>query len=77
VNSGNALWNWQMLVISGDGQFADVMELVFDNGRLSQQVAVEALPVFPSRLAITVEHAFLASRAGRSMTDRYHDCNLC
>ena len=35
ANIGNAMWNWRMLNISGEGRFADVMELVFYNSGIS------------------------------------------
>ena len=35
ANLGNAMWNWRMLNISGEGRFADVMELVFYNSGIS------------------------------------------
>jgi DUF1680 family protein len=31
----NVMWNWRMLLISGEGRFADVMELALYNGVLS------------------------------------------
>ncbi|MBN1868460.1 glycoside hydrolase family 127 protein [Candidatus Sumerlaeota bacterium] len=34
ANIGNAIWNWRMLQITGEGRFADVMELVFYNSLL-------------------------------------------
>jgi DUF1680 family protein len=32
---GNALWNWRMLQITGEGRFADVLERVLYNGALA------------------------------------------
>lgn len=35
ANIGNALWNWRMLQLTGEGRFADVLELVLYNSLLS------------------------------------------
>ncbi len=35
ANIGNAMWNWRMLLLTGDARFADVMERVFYNSMLS------------------------------------------
>jgi uncharacterized protein len=35
ANIGNALWNWRMLLLTGEGRFADVLELVLYNSLLS------------------------------------------
>lgn len=35
ANIGNVLWNWRMLMITGDAQYADVMELALYNSVLS------------------------------------------
>ncbi|OQP38801.1 ATP-binding protein [Niastella yeongjuensis] len=35
ANIGNLLWNWRMLLLSGDAKYADVMELELYNGILS------------------------------------------
>ncbi|MBK8025160.1 MAG: glycoside hydrolase family 127 protein [Chloroflexi bacterium] len=34
ANIGNALWNWRMLAITGDAEFADILELVLHNSAL-------------------------------------------
>ena len=35
ANIGNALWNWRMLQLTGEGRFADILELVLYNSLLS------------------------------------------
>lgn len=35
ANIGNGLWNWRMLQLTGEGRFADVLELVLYNSLLS------------------------------------------
>ncbi len=35
ANIGNAMWNWRMLLLTGDAKYADVMERVFYNSMLS------------------------------------------
>lgn len=35
ANIANAMWNWRMLRLTGEGRFADVMELVLYNSMLS------------------------------------------
>ena len=35
ANIGNVLWNWRMLLVTGDARFADVMELALYNSVLS------------------------------------------
>lgn len=35
ANIGNAMWNWRMLLLTGDAHYADVMETVFYNSALS------------------------------------------
>lgn len=35
ANIGNAMWNWRMLLLTGEARFADVMELVFYNSALA------------------------------------------
>ena len=35
ANIGNAMWNWRMLLLTGDARFADIMERVFYNSMLS------------------------------------------
>jgi hypothetical protein len=42
---GSVLWNWRMLLITGDGRFADVMERTLYNGFLSG-VALDARHFF-------------------------------
>jgi DUF1680 family protein len=34
ANIGNALWNWRMLQLTGEGRFADILELVLYNSLL-------------------------------------------
>jgi DUF1680 family protein len=35
ANIANAMWNWRMLLLTGEARFADVMELVFYNSALA------------------------------------------
>ncbi|WP_298484588.1 glycoside hydrolase family 127 protein [uncultured Maribacter sp.] len=35
ANIGNAMWNWRMFLLNGEGRFADIMELIFYNSALS------------------------------------------
>jgi uncharacterized protein len=35
ANIANAMWNWRMLLLTGEGKYADVMERVFYNSMLS------------------------------------------
>jgi DUF1680 family protein len=35
ANIGSAMWNWRMLLLTGDAKYADVMERVFYNSMLS------------------------------------------
>lgn len=35
ANIGNAMWNWRMLLLSGEAKYADIMERVFYNSALS------------------------------------------
>lgn len=35
ANIGNAMWNWRMFLMNGEGRFADLMELIFYNSALS------------------------------------------
>jgi uncharacterized protein len=35
ANIGNAMWNWRMLLLTGDAKYADVMERVWYNSMLS------------------------------------------
>ncbi len=35
ANIGNGLWNWRMLQLTGEGRFADILELVLYNSLLS------------------------------------------
>jgi uncharacterized protein len=35
ANVGNAMWNWRMLLLTGDAKYADVMETVLFNSMLS------------------------------------------
>ncbi len=35
ANIGNAMWNWRMLLLTGEAKYADVMERVFYNSMLS------------------------------------------
>ena len=35
ANIGNAMWNWRMFLMNGEGRFADIMELIFYNSAIS------------------------------------------
>jgi len=35
ANIGNAMWNWRMLLLTGEAKYADIMERVFYNSMLS------------------------------------------
>jgi DUF1680 family protein len=63
----NVMWNWRMLLISGEGRFADLMELALYNG-------------FLSGISLDGEEYFyvnpLADR-GRHRRERWFTCACC
>jgi DUF1680 family protein len=63
----NVMWNWRMLLISGEGRFADLMELALYNG-------------FLSGISLDGEEYFyvnpLADR-GRHRRERWFSCACC
>lgn len=61
------MWNWRMLLVTGDGRFADIMELALYNGILSG-------------ISLDGEHYFyvnpLADR-GKHRRQRWFECACC
>lgn len=74
---GNAMWNWRLLNITGEGRFADVMEMVIYNGMLSAN-SIDGTHYFYCNPLRYTGDVFRLSRK-TDLPNRWviHDCFCC
>jgi hypothetical protein len=75
ANIGNALWNWRMLGITGEAQYADVLELVLYNSALVA-ISLDGTRFFYTNTLRQVDHLPFELRWPRSRA-AYIDCFCC
>jgi uncharacterized protein len=72
----NVFWNWRMLLLRGEGQFADLMEMALYNGFLAGVSLSGDKYFYRNPLTCTLEHA-LANFPKDGQRQAWHGCTCC
>lgn len=75
ANIANAMWNWRMLLLTGEARFADVMELVFYNSALAG-ISLDGRKFFYTNTLRQVDDLPFDLRWSRTRTP-YISCFCC
>ncbi|MBV7333399.1 glycoside hydrolase family 127 protein [Chloroflexi bacterium TSY] len=75
ANIANAMWNWRMLLLTGEARFADVMELVFYNSALAG-ISLDGKKFFYTNTLRQVDELPFEMRWSRTRTE-YISCFCC
>lgn len=76
ANIGNILWNWRMLLATGEARFADVMELVMYNSLLAG-VSLDGKSYFYTNPLCVVRDIPYTLRWSRDREEYISFCNCC
>ncbi len=76
ANIGNILWNWRMLLATGDAHFADIMELAMYNSLLAG-VSLDGLRYFYTNPLRVVRELPYTLRWSRDREEYISLCNCC
>ncbi|HRW05617.1 MAG TPA: glycoside hydrolase family 127 protein, partial [Caldilineaceae bacterium] len=75
ANIANAMWNWRMLLLTGEARFADIMELVFYNSALAG-ISLDGKKFFYTNTLRQVDDLPFELRWSRTRTP-YISCFCC
>lgn len=75
ANIANAMWNWRMLLLTGEARFADVMELVFYNSALAG-ISLDGKKFFYTNTLRQVDDLPFELRWSRTRSE-YISCFCC
>lgn len=75
ANIANAMWNWRMLLLTGEARFADVMELVFYNSALAG-ISLDGRKFFYTNTLRQLDDLPYELRWSRTRTE-YISCFCC
>jgi DUF1680 family protein len=76
ANIGNILWNWRMLLITGEARYADIMELVIYNSLLAG-VSIDGKSYFYTNPLCVTDDLTYKLRWSKQREEYISYCNCC